>query len=197
VPWWVFVSALPLALGAWAPLIPALQLRRPLWGLAGVLWCAIAIVGWSLDDAQGHNDGGGWVLLAWVGAIATTLAIRPAYMRARGSSFLRDREEAERRLAERREALRISAEEPALAEELGIGRPDRPGARHAGVIDANHVPASVLAMLPGIDEATASRIVEVREEIDGFSSLADMGAVTDLGAKTVERLRDRVVFLPR
>src|SRR4051812_44229362 len=105
VPWWVWISGLPLALGAWAPLIPALQLRRPLWGLAGVVWSVIAIVGWSLEDAHGNSNGGGWVILAWVGAIATVLAIRPAYMRARGSSFLRDREEAERRLAERREAV--------------------------------------------------------------------------------------------
>src|SRR3954462_7352111 len=134
VPWWVWISGLPLALGAWAPLIPALQMRRPLWGLAGVVWSAIAIVGWSLEDSHGNSNGGGWVILAWVGAVATVLAIRPAYMRARGASFLHGRGEPERRRAARRGAVRIAAEDPALAEELGIGRPDRPGARHAGVI---------------------------------------------------------------
>ena len=49
--------------------------------------------------------------------------------------------------------------------------------------------------LPGGDpvDARAARV----DELDGFESLEDMGAVLDLPGDLVEDLRDRVVFLPR
>ena len=52
-------------------------------------------------------------------------------------------------------------------------------------------------MLPGIDEAKAMKIVRLREELNGFASLHDLGAVLELDGHTVERLRDDTVFLPR
>lgn len=39
--------------------------------------------------------------------------------------------------------------------------------------------------------------MEIREEVNGFSSLADMGAVMDFDGNQVERLRELAVFLPR
>jgi DNA uptake protein ComE-like DNA-binding protein len=39
--------------------------------------------------------------------------------------------------------------------------------------------------------------VQLRDELDGFSSVNDLGNVLDLDGHAVERLRDRVVFLPR
>jgi DNA uptake protein ComE-like DNA-binding protein len=64
-------------------------------------------------------------------------------------------------------------------------------------VDVNHASAEVIARLPGVDDDLARRTVEVREEINGFSSLADYGHVLGLPAPVVERLRDEVVFLPR
>ena len=114
-----------------------------------------------------------------------------------GSDFLRERQAAERRLAERREAQKLAVENPALALELGVGRPDRPGAQSAGLVDVNNAPVEALRLLPGIDEAKALRIVRLREELNGFSSLHDLGAVLELDGHAVERLRDDTVFLPR
>jgi hypothetical protein len=37
----------------------------------------------------------------------------------------------------------------------------------------------------------------VREEIDGFSSLEDVGHVLSLPAATIDRIRERAVVLPR
>jgi hypothetical protein len=188
-----------MGLGAWTPMVPGRALRRRWWVAWGVLWSLVTVAGWIGAVTAGDDNAwaGGLIILGWVGALATTLSIRPAYLRAVGTGFAQAREAAEQRLADRREALRLAAEDPALALELGIGRPDRPGASAGGVVDVNNAPVSALTTLPGVDEALATRIVEVRAQVDGFSSLADMGGVLDLDGNAVERLRDRVVCLPR
>ena len=198
VPWWVWVSATPFGLGAWTPVVPGVALRRPLWIGLGLLWALVALAGWAAAIANdGGSAAGGLIVLGWVGAIATTLAIRPAFNRTAGSLFSREREAAERRLQERREAQQLALENPALAVELGVGRPDRPGARSAGLVDVNNAPLEALRLLPGIDEAKAMKIVRLREELNGFASLHDLGAVLELDGHAVERLRDDTVFLPR
>ena len=198
VPWWVWVSATPMGLGAWAPIVPGKQRGRSRWVAFGVLWSVVTLVGWIAAVANDGGSGAGLlIILGWVGALATTLAIRPAYVAETASSFARGREEAERRLAERREGQRIAAEEPDLAIELGVGRPDKPGAQHAGLVDVNNASLAALLKLPGIDDALATRIVEVRAEINGFASVHELGGLVDLDGNAVERLSDRVVFLPR
>jgi len=198
VPWWVWVSATPMGLGAWAPIVPGRQRRKPRWVAAGILWSVIALVGWiAAVINEGGGGAGGLIILGWVGAIATTLSIRPSYVAETASSFARGREAAEQRLAQRREGQRIAAEQPDLAVELGIGRPDLRGAQHAGLVDVNNAPAATLVTLPGIDDALATRIVELRAELNGFASVHDLGGVVDLDGNAVQRLQDRVVFLPR
>jgi DNA uptake protein ComE-like DNA-binding protein len=198
VPWWVWVSATPFGLGAWTPVVPGVALRRPLWIGLGLLWALVALAGWAAAIANdGGSAAGGLIILGWIGAIATTLAIRPAFNRTAGSQFSHEREAAERRLRERREAQQLALENPALAVELGVGRPDRPGARSAGLVDVNNAPLEALRLLPGIDEAKAMKIVRLREELNGFASLHDLGAVLELDGHAVERLRDDTVFLPR
>ena len=198
IPWWVIASFVPLGFGAWAPLIPGLQVRRPLWIALGALWTLIAIAGFTMAQFDSLGDsGGGLIILGWVGAIATSLAIRPAYLRTVSSGFDHDRRIAAERLHERKEAREICERDPDLALELGIGRPDRQGARHAGLIDVNHANERALQLLPGVDPVLAKRIVKLRQELNGFSSLADCGDVLDLDGDAVERLRERAVFLPR
>ena len=50
--------------------------------------------------------------------------------------------------------------------------------------------------LPGIDDALATRIVELRAELNGFSSVHDLGGVLDLDG-TPSSASGPVVFLPR
>jgi hypothetical protein len=80
---------------------------------------------------------------------------------------------------------------------LGRGDPGRLSAHAAGLVDINNASVGALLELPGIDDALATRIVEVRSQINGFSSVHDLGTLLDLDGYAVERLRDRVVFLPR
>jgi hypothetical protein len=137
------------------------------------------------------------IILAWVGAAATSFAIRPAYNRTLGSPFEHARETAETRLSERARARQLARQRPELALEMGIGRPDLPGAQDCGLVDVNNASRAALVRLPGVDRELATKIVETREQINGFASVDDLGAALDLDGNLVEDLRDRVVFLPR
>jgi Helix-hairpin-helix motif len=190
VPWWVWASVLlPIGFGAWAPLIPGLALRRKAWIAWGALWTAIAVFGFVASTIVKPDWPGGVLMLGWVGGAVTTLAIRPAYQRELDDPFRREKETAERRLRDRREAERIARERPELARELHLER--------VGLVDVNHAPAAALRKLPGVDAALAARIISLRQRINGFESLEDLGMVLDLDGDAVERLRDRTVFLPR
>src|SRR4051812_5018838 len=59
VPWWVWISATPLGLGAWAPLIPGRELRRRSWIAWGVLWIAVTVAGWVAATADERAAAGG------------------------------------------------------------------------------------------------------------------------------------------
>lgn len=104
---------------------------------------------------------------------------------------------AHERLADRERARKLAREDPRLALEAGVGRPDLPGSLHGGLIDVNNAPPEVIATLPGVDPRLAARIVAAREQIEGFSSVEDLGSVLDLPAADVEHLRDHAVCLPR
>lgn len=106
-------------------------------------------------------------------------------------------DDARERLERREKALALARENPQLALEAGVGRPDLPGALDGGVVDVNHASAAALACLPTCDAKLSEQIVAIREQVDGFASLEDLGAVLDLPADQVERLRQHVVFLPR
>jgi hypothetical protein len=103
---------------------------------------------------------------------------------------------AQERLTARRRAVKLAKENPQLAAEVGVGRPDLPGSDHGGVIDINHAPAGAIATLPGLDQSLAQQIADARGRIAGFASLEDLGMMLDLPGDIVEHLRDRVVFLP-
>jgi hypothetical protein len=190
VPWWVWASAVPLGLGAWAPVVPGLALRRRAWVAWGTLWAVVALAGWiGVTPANPPDWAGLLLLLGWVGGLGTTLAIRTDYQRTLASPFDRERLAAERRLRERHEAQKLARERPELAKELRL--------EHVGLVDVNHAPAAELQTLPGVDAALAARIVALRDRIDGYESLEDFGNVLDLEGDVVERLRDHTVFLPR
>src|ERR1700753_3687485 len=172
---WAFISLVPLGLGAWAPIYAGIKARRPLWILLGVLWTAVVIAGFVLNantvsGRHGNNDdAGGLFILGWVGAIATSFIIRPAYQRQMGSRFQHAVEEGEQRLADHRRGLRLAHDNPQLAKEIGVGRPARHGAADAGLVDVNNASVTALLKLPGIDGDLATEICECREKVHGFS----------------------------
>jgi hypothetical protein len=201
---WPWLSLLPLGLGAWVPIYAGVRARVKTWIALGVLWSAIAVAGWIVSTgstAHGHHKSsaaaGLLIVLAWIGAIATSFVIRPAFERRVGSPLLSAEEQAEARLRDRQRALEIARANPTLAREMGVGRPDLPGASDAGLVDVNHAAASALMRLPGIGEALATEIVEGRARVGGFSSIEDLGIALDIPGDVIEGLRGQVVFLPR
>ena len=100
---------------------------------------------------------------------------------------------------ERRDlARRILAQDPPLASELAIGRPDLGrGYDDGGLVDVNTAPATVLALLPGIDAETAQRVLTARDAAGGFTSIEELAVLADLPPTLVDAIRDRAVFSPR
>jgi competence ComEA-like helix-hairpin-helix protein len=79
---------------------------------------------------------------------------------------------------------------------MGVGRPDRDGFA-GGLVNLNNARASEIEELPGVTREVADRIVVMREEVGGFSSLEDLAHVLDLPVALVDRIRADVVVLPR
>lgn len=201
---WPWLSLIPLGIGAWVPIYAGVKARVRSWIALGAFWSAVAVAGWivsATSTKHGHHvtsDVAGFlIILAWVGAAVTSFVIRGAYERRIASPLLSAEEVAEARLRDRQKALQIAQTNPALAREMGVGRPDVRGAADAGLVDVNNAPASALMTLPGVGEPLATRIVEGRAEVGGFSSLEDLGIALDVPGDVIEGLRGRVVFLPR
>jgi helix-hairpin-helix protein len=199
---WVLLTLIPFGWGNWiAFLVAGVRASNRRW----LAWSAayaiaagapLALVGDPSDQDSSDAIAGLILFAVWFGGIAHAFLIRPEYIR-RVQGLAAHAAAARERVATREEALELAREEPAVALEMGLGRPDRPGALDAGVVDVNSAPYEVLEALPGIDLVLARRIVALREELDGFSSLEDLGMTLDLPADAVEDLRGRVVFLPR
>jgi DNA uptake protein ComE-like DNA-binding protein len=198
---WPWISLIPVGLGAWAPIYAGVRARRWSWIVLGGLCCAAVIAGFVKNSTGGHagrDDTAGFlIILGWVGAVAASFSIRPAYDRQMSSPVVEASEEARERLSERRRALALARDNPSLALEMGIGRPDKHGAADAGLVDVNNASVAALETLPGINDQLATRIAEARAEIGGFSSLEDLGTALDLDGDLVEGLRGHVVCLPR
>jgi DNA uptake protein ComE-like DNA-binding protein len=197
---WPYVSLIPFGFGSWVPIYAGVKARQRGWTALGIVWLVLIIAALALSSAHGHsNDGavGALAIVAWIGGIATSFSIRGAYDRQMSSGLLLATQEAEQRLADRRRALELASHNPALAQEVGIGRPDRPGAKDEGLVDVNNANVTALLNLPGMDGDLATQIVEAREKVGGFSSLEDCGAALDIDGGIVDGLRGHVVFLPR
>jgi DNA uptake protein ComE-like DNA-binding protein len=201
---WLFAFGVLLTFGLAAPILFAVagaQAHVRAWtyfaGLYAVLnWGGLALFASVAEDSALSDVGAVAFFAGWLGSTAHAFVIRGEYQR-RVAGARNPLEAARSAVEARREAQRLVREEPDVARELGIGRPDIEGARTMGVLDVNQVPAQVLATLPGIDNHLAGEIVRAREEIDGFKSLEDMGGVLDLDGNVVEDIRPYVVFVPR
>lgn len=189
-PWWVLASLVPFG---WVTTVGFLyagaRARMPALLALGALFMATNVAGFVIPDTAG----GAVIILSWIAGVGASFATAPAWQRRLRSGRL----EAEKRIAARREARELAEQRPELARELGVGRPDVTAADHHHVVDVNSAPLDVIGRMPGVSDALAKEIVRVREEIGGFSSLADLSAMVDLPPGTVEELKERAVFVPR
>ena len=90
---WPWISLLPLGLGSWAPLIPAVRCRVRWWGAAGLAGAAAPIAGVVLAAASSKPGGtnqteAAWAFLlllgSWIAGVGVSFGIRPTYDARRG-----------------------------------------------------------------------------------------------------------------
>jgi DNA uptake protein ComE-like DNA-binding protein len=139
-------------------------------------------------------------LVLWVSSSIHAFVVRPTVFPRRTP---RDRlnqhavEVAKYRRMLRDEARRLLTEDPALAHELRIGRPDLPRAYDdGGLIDVNHAPAPTLGLLPGMTDELVQKVVRVREETGTFVSVEELAVDADLPPDLIHRMAEYTIFLP-
>lgn len=186
---WYFVAAICSA-GVFAA-VPfwhaAYRLQRPqLWKTAAAYSVAgiafLVLSGLIPKDAAGDPIGAGaaaaenvLVALALVVIVAACVQLRPLRREVFGGGQPRvpvSSDPAVARILERRAkrqaARELLAKDPAMARELGIGRPElHRGYDDGGLVDINSATADVLATICGIDPGRAKAIVAARDARGG------------------------------
>lgn len=138
-------------------------------------------------------------MLLWVAGTGHAFAVRSSVFPAEVPRNRRNQhavEVARYRRSLREEARALAAEDPALARELRIGRPDLPRTYDdGGLVDVNHAPPEILAALPGMTAEMVERVVERREEQGGFMSAEEMAVDADIPPDALPQMADYTIFL--
>lgn len=197
--WWTSVPVWSLGMLAWAPFFRrAIATRQRGDWLVTAGYLAASVLGAVLVSGPG-SDAGGFFTIALMAAAAAHTAV--LYRRpATAGGVAPDQNaaavvEATRAERHRAEARRIVQSDPVLARDLHIGRPDLPRTYDdGGVVDANHVPADILARMLGWTVAEAETIVEARRHTGGFGSLAELTSYAAIDPHRVDTVADLLVF---
>lgn len=198
---WIVVTALGAGLTTWAVfLYLGIRARHRRW-LAWAAVYAVLMVAFGVLESIPASIGPSLapipMLLAWFGGIGHVSAISKSAVRRmkEAGADAPALDAARERIARRLEGRNLAGKDPELARELGVGRPDLPGADDYGLVDVNHVPPGVLARLPGITPDLAGRIARTRQDVGGFSSAEDLCVTLDLPPALTDDLRGHTIFL--
>lgn len=217
--WWLPVHV--LSFGLLSPVLfaqAATRSRRAVHAATAVLYLvalvtAITLVGTAPEDAAGERQGlapdlgGALILLVLLGGLAHLLVVRhqvygaaapaPRPSAHDGGSHADPAIGAALAARSRRaEARRLVREDPLLAREVGVGRPDLPRTYDdGGLVDLNAVPAPVLATVLGIDASLAGRIVAARQAAGRFGAVDEMLVHVDVPIGLWDHVRDRAIVL--
>lgn len=217
--WYFVVPIVSIGLLAVIPFVhAAVRLRRrPVWTLAAIYGAVdvalLTLSGLAPTDGEGNATsatGEALLSVAAIGGLTTAVvacvqlsalrrevyglppsAAPPAHAPADPAVA-----EALAARARREEARKLAADDPALARDLLIGRPDLARSYDdGGLVDINNAPASAIASTCGIDQDSADRIVEARATRGGFSNVAEVLVLLELPTETWDRIRHRAIVL--
>ena len=200
---WAFVPFLTFGFGTPYTFAYAAVKRRS-WQLGGT---AAAYCGGSGVSLALMSTGSGLLLalgsmlmtILWITGTVHAFAVRPSvFPRPNPRDRLNQHaiDVAKHRRALREQSRALIAEDPVLAVELRIGRPDLPRAYDdGGLVDVNHVPGPTLGLLPGMTEELAERILRVREDRGGFVSVEELAVDADLPPDLVQGMAEYAIFL--
>ena len=197
---WIWAVLPFVTLGLATPvtfLWAAQRVRSTQYVVATIVYTVLVVLGFAVPN---EDVSFAFLTASWVVGSLHALLVRPAVFRSgspseeltmeRAADAARDRREL------RRKAREIATEDPGLARELGIGRPDE---QHdfddGGLIDVNSVPAEVLLQVRGVTPELAERIVQARETRGPLTSIEELSVFADLPPGLSDRLADRLLFL--
>src|SRR5262245_1807960 len=193
---------LPFGVTTWAAfLYIGIRARRPRW----LVWVGVyagMFAGFAALENPAHPSETAksvalcLLLAAWIGGGTHAIAVSGDAVRRIHRGHDPVMEAAQDRIDRRAEGRHLLASRPALAREVGVGRPDLPGASDYGLVDVNHASAAALTRLPGIAQQLADRIVGQRAQVGGFTSAEDLGVLLDLSPDIVDGLRGMAIFPP-
>jgi len=211
----VLWAAIPIVSIGFLSFVPflgyAVMSRRPRdWAVfAAYLAATLALI--VTTGAVGSNSGGsaavgGFIIaLAGCAAVHSAILFRPSSVSAgpavpAGLAGPRQRNqaavaEAKSRIERRKDARHLAETDPALARDLGIGRPDVPRSYDdGGLVDVNHVPGDMLAAHLGLAPGEVSDVLAARDKLGRFTSADELCAYTELSPDRVDELRDLMIF---
>ena len=190
-----FLSFVPFLVNA------AIQRRRPDWAVFAAYLAATIGMILAINLHAPNGAVGGYVIaLAGCAAIHTAILFRPGKEAAPRPIGPRKRNRAALAHARGRAELRKDArhlvkDNPDMARDLRIGRPDLPREYDdGGLVDVNHVPGTVLSGSLGLTPAEVSDVLAAREKLGRFGSPEEVCAYTSLSPDRVDALRDLMIF---
>jgi hypothetical protein len=195
---------LSVGLGSPAAFLYAAVRRRSATLAGAAALYGVGVIGGAAAIVSGDGDatllGMLRIVLTWAVSSVHALAARPRlYPPADTRDQLNQRavDEARRRRALREAARQIVRDDPVLARELRIGRPDLlpRSFDDGGLIDVNHVPPEVLSRLPGLTYEMVDRIMRLRTENGGFVSVEELAVHADLPPSIVAELSEYALFI--
>lgn len=216
--WWFFVHVLSMGVLLPVPLAhAAVRTRRALYAVLALASVVLVVGSFALSqaadrtpDGQSHGLAAALssvgLLTGFLGGLVLLILVRPrVFVRPAPKPTGWDRPPPDPAIAaalagrERRaEARRLAAEDPLLARELRIGRPDLARTYDdGGLVDLNTAPGPVIARTLGIAPAHAESIVTSRGAAGRFAAVDDVFAWADLPYEVWDQVRDRGVVLGR
>jgi DNA uptake protein ComE-like DNA-binding protein len=198
---WALVPLLSLGMFAFVPFVRLALARRRVrdWIVCGAYLAVDAAILLLSDSMSNGLVGGLALLVCGFATVHTLVAFRPgAGGPAPATSTDANREalaDAEERMRLRREARKLQRDNPVLAQELKIGRPDLPrDYDDGGLVDVNHVPAAVLASRLGLAPAEVAAVTAARDQLGRFSSIDELSVYANLPPDRLDGLRDWLLF---
>lgn len=200
-----------------APLAVAGKLKdKRVWTWAiglTVLWLlGFALTGTGAEDSTSavNSFGVTLYLVAWVGCIVFALVLGPradwgvpatagappAHFNASYDPNAAAVAAAQVDRKQREDARSLAAQDPGLARELRIGRPDLPRQfDDGGLVDLNSAPAVALVRGLGMTPEQAEQVIAVRDHLGSFRSANDLVEMVGFDQATADRMTERIILL--
>lgn len=185
------------------------QVWRWAGGLAATWFFGFALVGTQPEGSDNlWSDLGGMIYIAsWIGTIVFALVMGPKVDWAPKAMYVPvgpppyDPNSTavagvRARRVRQEEARAMVRQDPQMARDLRIGRPDLPRQYDdGGLVDVNSAPAEVMTQWLGLTAAQSAQVVGAREQLGRFEHVEDLVNLAGLEPTTHDQIKDRIILM--